>query len=304
VSNEYDVNLPTQALPTPSKKTVQNIMASMVNLEDKAKATAKICISGDQGTGKTTAMMKFLQAVTPADQRIIYVDSGEGWSSLDNFPELKRRVKWMQYENLEQLLVVASALRSGQIPGVGAVLLDEYSTMIKGDRTWIVKARSQQKEIKGEFKDPFQPAQPDYFASQNRSEEVVQAFVTCQIHVGFITHEKLDKDTLYIRPDMAPGAAADFQRLIHSVIRATVVSDKKTGEVTRRFQLQPVGNRVSVKNRIGGLGNFIDNIDELSEAYHKWGASTAVQKETKLTEEQVKEINEDNELLKLLNKEN
>jgi hypothetical protein len=136
-------------------------------------------------------------------------------------------------------------------------------------------------------------------ASQIRSEEVVSAFLSCGIHVGFVSHEKLDKDTLMIRPDFAPGAANDFQRLIHSVIRATVKVDK-SGNVVRQYQLQPVGNRVSVKNRIGGLGNFINKIEDLAEAYKNWGG-TETPDNTQLTEEQNETIQKDDELLRLLN---
>jgi GTPase SAR1 family protein len=306
MSKEYDVELPTQNLPTPSKKSVQSLIASMVNLEDMTSPPAKICIMGDQGTGKTTAIQKFMQAITPTDKRLIYVDSAEGWTALQNFPELKRRTKWMQFENLEQLLILAAAIRDKVPPfdTVGGVVLDEYSSMIKNDKTWIVKARALQAEKEGKFRDPFTPQRPDYLASQIRSEDVISAFLRCGINVGFVSHEKFDEKTLQIRPDFPPGAANDFQRLIHSVIRAEVKFDKATKQSVRQFQLQPIGNRVSVKNRIGGLGNFIRDIDELSEAYFKWGiVKDGAQPNMQLTETEANEIAEQDELLRLLNKE-
>lgn len=301
----YDVDLPTQRLPTPSGTTIQRLIASMTPLDKMERPPLKFCIMGDQGTGKTYSAMKLLQLITAEDKKIIYADSAEGWSTFQNEPTLKTRVMRQPYENLEQLLVLAAAIRDKVPPfdKVGAVLLDEYSSMIKGDKTWIVKARSQQAEKKGEFRDPFSPQRPDYLASQIRSEEVVNAFLACGIHVGFVSHEKMDKDTLMIRPDFAPGAANDFQRLIHSVIRATVKLDKTSGKVIRQFQLQPIGNRVSVKNRVGGLGNFIDEISELADAYSKWGGEDQTPSNTEITKEQAEEIANDDELLRLLNKE-
>lgn len=308
MANEYDVDLPTQKLPTPSKKTVTALINSMEDLTAKT-VPAMICIMGDQGTGKTLSIVRFMQAITPPDKRIIYVDSAAGWTTLNNDRAMMNRVKRMKFENLEQLLALAAAIRDGIPPfnTVGAVILDEYSSMIKKDRTWIVKARSQQKEEKGEFKDPFQPAQPDYFASQVRSEDVLNAFLECEIHVGFTSHEKVDKDTFMTRPDFAPGAANDFQRLIHSVLRATVTLDKTTKQPVRKLQLQPVGNRVSVKNRIGGLGNFANDIMEVAEAYKKWGVEDeeALQSSTTattLTEAEVKEVESADALLDLLSK--
>lgn len=303
----YDDNVPNQALPKVSQKSFDALMASMVNMEDMTTPPVKICIMGDQGTGKTTAMLQFIQAIVPEDKYIVYVDSAEGWTALQNFPQLKRRCKWMRYENVEQLQQFAHALREGKPPfdKIGAVVLDEYSSMIKNDKTWIVRQRSLQAEKKGEFRDPFMPQRPDYLASQLRSEDVVSYFLRCGIHVGFVSHEKFDDKTLMTRPDFPPGAANDFQRLIHSVIRAEVKFDKASQESRRRFQLQPIGNRVSVKNRIGGLGNFINDIGELAEAYTKWGVAKegAVIEATPLTEQEKEEINNDDELLRLLNKE-
>lgn len=311
VGNDYNVEIPTQALPKPVAKDIKALMASMVSMKDKKAAGVPLVtvVSGDQGTGKTTSTVKLIYNVVAPDKRIIYMDSAQGWSTLMNDPQFQtedfdNRVKWMQYENMEQQLILAAAIRDKVPPfdTIGGVILDEYSSMVKKDRTWIVKARSQQKEKKNEgFKDPFQPSQPDYLASQIRSEEVINAYLATGIHIGFTSHEKLDKDTLQIRPDFSPGAGNDLQRLVHSVLRASTKVDK-SGNVTRQLQLQPFG-RVSAKNRIGGMGNFASDIMEVVEAYKKWG----IQKEpvpTTLTKEEVEVIEKDDELLSLLNKQN
>lgn len=305
MAGNYDVELPTQKLPTPPKPVINALIASLENME-AMNVPAMMCIYGDQGTGKTFSLMEFIQGITAPGKRIIYVDSAAGWTSLNNKRSLMNRVKRMKFENMEQLIALAAAIRDKVPPfdTVGAVVLDEYSSMVKKDKTWIVKARSQQKEKNGEFKDPFQPAQPDYLASQIRSEDVLNAFLECDIHVGFTSHEKYDDKTLMTRPDFPPGASNDFQRLIHSVLRATVTLDKTTKVVKRRLQLQPIGNRVSVKNRIGGLGNFADDISEVIEAYKKWGVEDLQDSttDTTLTQEEVEQITKDDDLLLLLNK--
>lgn len=302
MANDYDVEVPSQALPKVPARTKKALLDSTEDLSNKV-VPYQLCIFGDQGTGKTLAMAKLMQAITPANKKILYIDSGNGWATLKSYPELMKRVKYSKYENLEQVLAWATALNEGG-PGfdsIGAVILDEYSSMVRKDRTWIVKARSKQKEAKGEFKDPFQPAQPDYFASQIRSEDILNAFVSTDIHVGFLSHEKLDKDTMMTRPDFTPGAANDLQRILHSVLRATVTLDKATKQPVRKLQLQPIGNRVSCKNRVGNLGNFADDISEVSNAYLNWGIQPEEQDST-LTEAEVTEIQQDDELLRLLNK--
>ena len=302
MANDYDVEVPSQALPKVPARTKKALLDSTEDLSNKV-VPYQLCIFGDQGTGKTLAMARLMQAITPANKKILYIDSGNGWATLKSYPELMKRVKYSKYENLEQVLAWATALNEGG-PGfdsIGAVILDEYSSMIKKDKTWIVKARAKQKEDKEEFKDPFQPAQPDYLASQIRSEDVLNAFMeTDTIHVGFLSHEKWDEKQMVTRPDFPPGAANDFQRLLHSVLRATVTLDKQTKQPVRQIQLQPIGNRVSVKNRIGGLGNFIKDIDELTQAYRKWGIQPE-EPDVTLSEAEVATVVEDNELLRLLN---
>lgn len=308
MGKEYDIEVPSQPLPKVSLKTKKALFDALQDPED-LEVPALMCIYGDQGTGKSVSMMRFMLGITDPNKKIIYVDSGLGFASFRNHEDImkaqgEKRWKRMKYENLEQLIALAGAIREGGgwTDHIGAVILDEYSSMIKKDKTWIVKARSQQKEDKGEFKDPFQPAQPDYLASQIRSEDVLNAFIEAEIHVGFLSHEKWDKEQITTRPDFPPGAANDFQRLIHSVLRAKVTLDKTTKKPVRELQLQPVGNRVSVKNRIGGLGNFANDIDEIIEAYKKWGIPKE-QPDVTLTEEQVESIEKDDNLLQLLNKE-
>lgn len=311
MAGEYNVEVPDQKLPAVSVKTRKALLDSTEDLADK-EVPYQLCIYGDQGTGKTLAMMKLMQRITRPEKKILYIDSGNGWATLKEYPELMKRVKYSKYENIEQVLAWATALNEGG-PGfdtIGAVILDEYSSMVRKDRTWVVKARAAQKEKKGEFKDAFQPAQPDYLASQIRSEDILNAFVSTDIHVGFLSHEKFDEKTITTRPDFAPGAAADLQRILHSVLRATVTLDKATKKPVRKLQLQPIGNRVSCKNRVGKLGNFANDISEVAEAYMNWGVikeGDALQSsttETTLTKEEVDQIANDDALLLLLNKDN
>lgn len=302
MANDYDVEVPSQKLPTVPARTKKALLDSTEDLENK-EVPYQLCIFGDQGTGKTLSMMKLMQMITPPDKKILFIDSGNGWATLKSYPELMKRVKYSKFENIEQVLAWATALNEGG-PGfdsIGAVILDEYSSMVRKDRTWIVKARAKQKEDKGEFKDPFQPAQPDYLASQIRSEDILNAFVSTNIHVGFLSHEKFDKELVSIRPDFTPGAANDLQRILHSVLRASVTLDKATKTPVRKLQLQPIGNRVSCKNRVGGLGNFANTIEEVAKAYLAWGIQPE-DKDNTLSVEEVEAVVKDDELLRLLNK--
>lgn len=262
--------LPTRPLPVPPAKAIADLLASMTDMQ-AMHVPAMIGIYGDQGTGKTVTGMKFLQAIVPKHKKILYVDSAANWTSLMNHPELMQRVKFMAYENIEQLMALAAALRTqpGLREKIGAVMLDEYSVMSARDQAWIVRARAEQvnSEGKGKFKDPYQPTLPDYLGQKIRSGELVSEFLTTQTHCVFISHEKLD-DIKVIQPDFPEKTGKEWQRLLHGVYHATV-EVKPDGKDIYKLQLKPF-NRISAKNRIGGLGNFAD-IDSISEAYLKWG---------------------------------
>lgn len=268
--------LPKKHLPTITK-TEKALLESMRNLEDE-HPNAKIAVYGAQGTGKTVAAMKFAQAVTPPNKAIAYVDTKENWSSLMNHPELKRRVKRFQFENYEQVLVLAKALRRGDPPfdKFGAFVFDEHSTGIASDLAWIVRARAKQAEVDNDkFKDPFQPTQPDYLASQIRSNNLIDELMESDMHIFLLAHEKLDDD-MVTRPDMKPGAANDMQRALHGVYR-TMTKELKDGTLYHYLQLQPV-KRISAKNRIGGLGIYA-TVEDVIAAYNKWGKSQQEQEQ-------------------------
>lgn len=297
-TDQNGIELPTAPLPSVSAKSVRDLLGAMEDLDAK-HVPMLVSVFGDQGTGKTVAGMKLLQGVVPEDKKIVYVDTAMNFATLNNHPDLRRRTKYMEYENMEQLLVLAQALRtSPELKSrIGGVLIDEYSSAVKADRKWIVRVRAEQAEKDKKFKDKHHPSQADYLASQLRSEEVIQAFLLSGVHAVFIAHEQVDK-LVVTRPDFAPGAANDFQRLIHGVYRAT--AKVENGKAVRKLQLQPTG-RISVKNRIGGLGTFAEP-EDIVFAYNQWGILEDTPTKTELTETEVKSVQEEqNALLALLN---
>lgn len=294
-TDQSGLELPEAPLPTVPAKAIGAILGSMVDL-DKKHVPMLFSVFGDQGTGKTKAGMEILQRVTDPEKKIVYIDTAMNFATLNNHPDLRHRVKVMEYENVEQLLILATAIRSNpQLRDmIGAVMIDEYSSAVKADRKWIVRTRSEQ--AKPKYKDPHHPSQADYLSSQIRSEEVIQAFMLSGIHVCFVSHEKVD-EKIITRPDFAPGAANDFQRLIHGVYRATAKVENK--KLVHQLQLQPTG-RISVKNRVGGLGIFATD-KEVAEAYNRWGIEEDTPTKTELTEHEAQEVQaEENSLLALL----
>lgn len=301
--------LPTKPLPVPPQKAMSDLLASMVDMKAQ-HVPSMIGIYGDQGTGKTVAGMKYLQKIVPKHKKILYVDSAANWTSLMNHPELMERVKLMEYENMEQLQVLARMLRiSDELrEKIGGIMLDEYSVMSARDQAWIVRVRAEQVNEEyfngkagAKFKDPYQPTLPDYLGQKLRSGEVINDFLVSKTHTVFIAHEKLD-DIKVIQPDFPEKTGKEWQRLLHGVYHATydVVDNKEVYPM----QLKPF-NRISAKNRIGGLGRFA-TIDEVAEAYLKWGITAEPTKGIVEASEKLSEESSDDEdasaLMKLLEK--
>lgn len=282
--------MPTQALPTFPQKTAQMLLSQAVSLEAK-KLSSKGMIYGNVGTKKTTTAMEILQGITPEDKKILYFDTAEGWSVLQNFPELMRRVVHVQYENIEQLLAWADAIKSGAAPFnlFGGILFDEYTGMHDEDLNWIVASRAEQRAKDGEFKDPFSPALPDYNGARIRSNKVIAKFMRLEnVHLMFIGHEKEDKRLNKI-PDMPDKAGKAVYQKLHFLYH---VGYSKEGN----WQMQTTNSaKITAKNRVNGIGSYTD-AKQFIECYNKWGVTTPIKMDIEPIDE-----TEDVNLLKILN---
>ena len=282
--------MPTEALPEKPTPTQQALLSQATRLKNM-KLSCKGMIYGDTGTMKTTTAMKVLQAITPPEKDILYFDIAEGWSVLQNYPDLINRVIHVPYQSIEQLAQWADAIQSGNAPfnNVGAVLFDEYTGMHDEDLNWVVSARAAQARAKKEFKDEFSPALPDYNAARIRSNKYVLAkyMRLTDVHLIFIGHEKEDKRLKKV-PDMPDKAGKAVYQKLHFVYYASV-------DVKGNWTLQTTQSvKVTAKNRINGIGSFT-NADEIIKCYKLWGNSTPVKVDLKPVDE-----TEDQELLKIL----
>jgi hypothetical protein len=262
--------MPTVALPQPPQKTIDQYKAAITRMEQK-KLTLKGLIYGDVGTRKTTTAMKILQGVVPTDKDILYIDTAEGWSILQNWPELMDRSLHMPFENIEQVWGLADLIKSGAEPfdKIGGIIFDEYTGMHDDDLNWIVQARADQMAKKGEFKDPFSPALPDYNAARIRSNRLISKFMRLpNTHFIFIGHEKEDKRKNKV-PDMPEKAGKSVYQKMHFAYHAH-------WESNGQLVLQTTGNKmIMAKNRINGIEAFT-NPEQVVDCYNKWGVKAPV----------------------------
>lgn len=276
--------LPFKKLP----KVEQNMLTILQAMEDLTPTHFPFVggIYGDMGTGKTVTGMKLLQNLVPEGEYILYIHTAAGLSTFNNHPELMKRVKVMKYERQEQLVAVAEAIATAKKneavnPGkngpisvamsrCGGVMLDEYTHMAELDQAWIVRTRAEQFEADGKYKDPHNPAQPDYLTQLVRSREVINGFMEAGIHFVAICHQRYDKDVAQFRPDFPQKTGADFYRVMHSLYYAQAERNK-AGQPVRELHLH-TDRRFVAKNRVGGLGSTA-TVEQIVSAYNKWGVN-------------------------------
>ena len=123
-----DVINPVLHVPTSSAEQawLNSLMDRMTDL-NTARACLNLLLYGDSGVGKTVASVQIAQHLTPKEKNILYIDSGEGWVSLQNHPKLLSRVHRMTLSKSGQLEDIANAIQKkmGFFGTVGAVIVDE-----------------------------------------------------------------------------------------------------------------------------------------------------------------------------------
>lgn len=239
------------------------------------------CFYSDPGAGKSTAALELLQRIVPQDKKILYVYTAQNWASIQNFPELKRRVKAIQFKKWEQLEAISDLINNKEMmekTNIGGIVFDEFNTMVEGvldhltqHRAATFNAGKKQYNKQGQemFKDPHSPEWPEYGSVKTRIIEVMTAITSADIHAVFTAHTRMQKKRTQWEPDIFDTGAQAFMRSLHSLYFIDV-DDTDTGKIKRTFILEPAGNRTA-KNRIGHMGRTAKVVKEIADAYHAWG---------------------------------
>lgn len=262
--------------------TLQDLLGKITKVSRDTPVPMQIGIYGSKGTGKTIAGMKAMLSTLKEDQLLLYIDSAENWSSIRNHPEIdETKIIRYPYSNVEGLFAWVEQLRSNPthktLSRIGAIILDEYSSMVQADLTWITKARADTLLEGGDdSKDPYTPLWPEYRSIEVRFLQVIQGFMNIRAGMSLclIAHEKFyDKEEI-IRAAMPSATAADFEKLLHGVYRAFIKETRTKGEkgysVKREilFQTAPTAN-VSAKTRF--RVPLYATLEQLIKGYQSWG---------------------------------
>lgn len=215
----------------------------------------KVLLYGQSGVGKTVEAFTLAHMCLGPGQRILYIDTGEGWVSLQNHPELKKNVTRMTYKGISQIEVMVNAIKA-DVEGwndYGVVIFDEFSTSAK-QFLHIVLDRNNVDML---------TQSPEFkhwgILSRNIEKTYWKLMELKETHnLILIAHERTKEQKAtkleFIAPSFMDSIESTVKENVHVVARMTAEVTNTSGSPTysRKMQVHPT-RLVVAKSRVGGL---------------------------------------------------
>lgn len=235
------------------KRRLAEMEAELEDVNSKI-ARFKGLIYGPSGTGKTVFAVGMMKAILKEQkkQRIVYVDTSEGWVSIRNHKGLADNVLFVPFRGYDYLETLLLAIQKGvgKFENVGGIILDEATKMAARDLTLVFKARGKSEA----------PEWPDYFKALERMKQLLTFIYeeSPSLNLIMVGHEKDKKNNegvvIKTFPSFNPQVAEEIKGDLHLVTRATTKQTGRQGEpvYTREYQVHPT-TLVDAKTRVAGL---------------------------------------------------
>lgn len=265
------------------------INGSVVDASQK-ESTARCMFYGPSGTGKSTLAAMVMRSIVKPDRLIVQVDTSEGYVSWRNHPGLSDGIKVIPFTTLEDLRVIAKAIKDKVAPWdkVDGIILDEASKMTEQDVPRVYEARlkglygPKEKEL---AEDQAGQAGRDYMIALERYRKMIyELFDNRNVHIILLAHEKekVNKQgaVINITPDFTPKIAKATKEYLHLSARLSTSINKDPNDVTRTIysriaQVHP-SSLVDAKCRMGITETSI-NADLLPMTIKQWVQDGAIE---------------------------
>lgn len=236
--------------------TIKQIMSRMQDMETEViSKTLLTLLYGSYGTGKTTLIAGIAQSLMRIyGGRTLYLDSAEGFASLDNLPKLKKGVDRIQVKDPKDLAVIADAMKSGKLKGYTVLLLDEVDSWFE------IILHEYVRETTGTLPTEDLPEieGKHYAAPTQAMLNVINKFKSVDgLHIIMVAHDQQrgKEPRIVTSPSLPPKLMKGINEKVHIVglVEAAISKDG----YTRTVQVNP-SKQVVAKTRIGGLPVKID----------------------------------------------